>query len=192
MAISLAKGNKIELSKSVTKFRVGLGWDITNGKEFDLDVMALLLDDKDKAVSGESMVFYGKLKDEAESVLHSGDNRTGAGDGDDEVITVHTDKVPANIHQIVFLLNIHDGVAQNLNFGQVKNARANLYEGDAAEPAYKFDLEEDASNETQVVFCKIYRHNGGWKFAAIDEKKKALLRDTLKSYGFDVKDAPAI
>lgn len=192
MAISLAKGNKIELSKSVTKFRVGLGWDITNGKEFDLDVMALLLNDKDQAVDPEAIVFYNRLKNPSESVVHSGDNRTGAGEGDDEVITIYTDKVPAEIKSIMFLLNIHDGVAQNLNFGQVKNARVNLYEGDATEPSHKYDLEEDASNETQVLFCKVYRHNDGWKFAAVGEKKKALLRDTLKGYGFDVKDSPAI
>lgn len=188
MAINLSKGNKIDLSKSVSVFRVGLGWDITNGKEFDLDVMALMLKEDGKAFDPEEgIVFYKHLEDAAKSVIHSGDNRTGAGEGDDETITIYTEKVPANVKEIVFLLNIHAGVKENLNFGQVKNAVAHLYEGETeTEFIAKYDLEEDASMETQVVFCKIYRHNDGWKFAAIGDKKKATLYSTLKAYGFDV------
>ena len=132
MAISLQKGGRVDLSKESTAsvFRIGLGWDAAQpGKEFDLDAMALMLKADGKVLSDNNMVFYGNLEDPSKSVKHSGDNRTGAGDGDDETITIDTTKVPAEVQEVVILVNIHDAKNRQQNFGMVHNAKVNLYEG---------------------------------------------------------------
>lgn len=198
--ITLSKGGRVDLGKesNATVFRIGLGWDAAQpGKEFDLDAMALMLNANGKAVNEDSIVFYGHLEDPAKSVKHSGDNRTGAGDGDDEVITVDTTKVPADVQEIVVLVNIHDAKARQQNFGMVKNAKVNLYEGaEGNNILAKYDLEEDASMDRALVFCKLYRKDGAWKFQAVNEGKgnyqSVILRDILRSYGYSVADSPAI
>lgn len=200
MAINLQKGGRIDLSKESTAsvFRIGLGWDAAQpGKEFDLDAMALMLGTDGKAISDDNLVFYGHLEDAIKSVKHSGDNRTGAGDGDDETITVDTTKVPAEIQEIIILVNIHDAKAREQNFGMVKNAKVNLYEGGEGNTILaKYDLEEDASMDRALVFCKLYRKDGSWRFQAVNEGKgnfqTAILRDILRGYGFGMPDTPAI
>ena len=200
MAISLQKGGRVDLSKesNATVFRIGLGWDAAQpGKEFDLDAMALMLKADGKAVNEDSIVFYGNLEDPAKSVKHSGDNRTGAGDGDDEVITIDTTKVPADVQEITILVNIHDAKNRQQNFGMVHNAKVNLYEGaEGNNILAKYDLEEDASMDRALVFCKLYRKDGSWKFQAVNEGKgnyqSVILRDILRGYGYSVPDAPAI
>lgn len=201
MAIQLQKGGRVDLSKesNATVFRIGLGWDVATqaGKEFDLDAMALMLKADGKTVSEDSIVFYGNLEDSFKSVKHSGDNRTGAGDGDDETITIDTTKVPAEVQEIVVLVNIHDAQARQQNFGMVHNAKVNLYEGaEGNNILAKYDLEEDASMDRALVFCKLYRKDGAWKFQAVNEGKgnyqTTILRDILRSYGYSVPDAPAI
>lgn len=201
MAITLQKGGRVDLSKesNATVFRIGLGWDVATqaGKEFDLDAMALMLKADGKAVNEDSIVFYRNLQDPAQSVRHSGDNRTGAGDGDDETITVDTTKVPAEVQEIVILVNIHDAKNRQQNFGMVKNAKVNLYEGaEGNNILAKYDLEEDASMDRALVFCKLYRKDGAWKFQAVNEGKgnyqSVILRDILRSYGYTVEDSPEI
>lgn len=200
MAIQLSKGGRIDLAKesNSTIFRIGLGWDAAQpGKEFDLDAMALMLKADGKAVSDDSIVMYSNLQDAAGSVKHSGDNRTGAGEGDDETITIDTAKVPTEVDQIVILVNIHDAQKYAQNFGMVHNAKVNLYEGAEGNSIIaKYDLEEDASMDRALVFCKLYRKDGAWKFQAVNEGKGAfadtLLRDILRSYGYSVTDSPAI
>lgn len=193
MAISLQKGGRVDLSKesNATVFRIGLGWDAAqSGKEFDLDAMALMLKADGKAINEDSIVFYGNLEDPAKSVKHSGDNRTGVGDGDDETITIDTTKVPANVQEIVVLVNIHDAKNRQQNFGMVHNAKVNLYEGaEGNNILAKYDLEEDASMDRALVFCKLYRKDGAWKFQAVNEGKgnyqNVLLCDILSSYGIN-------
>lgn len=196
MAINLQKGGRIDLSKESTAsvFRIGLGWDAAQpGKEFDLDAMAILLGADGKAVSDDAMALFGQL-DGPEAIAatgcihHSGDNRTGVGDGDDETITIDTAKVPANVQEIVVLVNIHDAKNRQQNFGMVKNAKVNLYEGaEGNNVLAKYDLEEDASMDRALVFCKLYRKDGAWKFQAVNEGKgnyqNVLLCDILSSYG---------
>lgn len=198
--ITLSKGGRVDLSKesSASVFRIGLGWDAAQpGKEFDLDAMALMLNANGKAVNEDSIVFYKNLEDPAKSVKHSGDNRTGDGNGDDEVITIDTTKVPADVQEILVLVNIHDAKARQQNFGMVKNAKVNLYEGaEGNNVLAKYDLEEDASMDRALVFCKLYRKDGAWKFQAVNEGKgnyqSVILRDILRSYGYTVEDSPAI
>ncbi len=198
--ITLSKGGRVDLGKesNATVFRIGLGWDAAQpGKEFDLDAMALMLNANGKAVNEDSIVFYKNLEDPAKSVKHSGDNRTGDGNGDDEVITIDTTKVPADVQEILVLVNIHDAKARQQNFGMVKNAKVNLYEGaEGNNVLAKYDLEEDASMDRALVFCKLYRKDGAWKFQAVNEGKgnyqSVILRDILRSYGYTVEDSPAI
>lgn len=186
--INLQKGNKIELSKSVSIFRVGLAWDASAvpGKEFDLDAMAIQLNSEGKLVDDKHIVFYNNLSDPEGAVKHSGDNKTGDGDGDDETITIDTTKVIAEVASIVVMMNIHDGIARGQNFGQVKNAKASVYENAEGATAYaKYDLEEDASMSTQVRFVKIYRHNGGWKCEATGEQSQKTLNAALAEFGIE-------
>ena len=146
-----------------------LVWDAAQpGKEFDLDAMALMLKADGKVLSDNNMVFYGNLEDPSKSVKHSGDNRTGAGDGDDETITIDTTKVPAEVQEVVILVNIHDAKNRQQNFGMVHNAKVNLYEGaEGNNILAKYDLEEDASMDRALVFCRLYRKDGSWKFKAL-------------------------
>lgn len=200
MAINLQKGGRLDLSKesSASVFRIGLGWDAAQpGKEFDLDAMALLLKADGKAIGDDGLVFYGALEGPQGCVKHSGDNRTGAGEGDDETITVDTTKVPAEVDSIAILVNIHDAKARQQNFGMVHNAKVNLYEGAEGNSILaKYDLEEDASMDRALVFCRLYRKDGSWRFQAVNEGKgnyqTVILRDILRGYGFGMPDAPAI
>lgn len=197
--ITLSKGGRVDLSKesNATVFRIGLGWDAAQpGKEFDLDAMAILLGADGKAVSNDAIAIFGQLDGPAAiaatgCIHHSGDNRTGAGNGDDEVITIDTAKVPANIQEIVVLVNIHDAKARQQNFGMVKNAKVNLYEGaEGNKILAKYDLEEDASMDRALIFCRLYRKDGAWKFQAVNEGKgnyqTTLLYNILTGYGLEV------
>ena len=199
--IQLSKGGNINLAKEangVTEFSIGLGWDVAAqaGVEFDLDVAAIPLNAQDKADDPDAgLVFYNN-PNWKDAIKHSGDNRTGAGAGDDETIVVDTTKVPASVEKIIILVNIHDAKNRQQNFGMVNNAYCNLYAKGNTTPLAKFDLTEDASMSRCIVFCQLYRHNGDWKFKALGEDKgsyqNAIYRDILRSYGFILPDAPAI
>lgn len=189
MAISLQKGQKIDLTKTnpgLTKVLVGLGWDTNKydgGADFDLDAAVFLLGDSGKVNSDADFVFYGNLKHVSGSVEHLGDNLTGAGDGDDEQIKVDLAAVPANVTKIDFTVTIYDAEARRQNFGQVSNAFIRIVNEATGEELLRFDLGEDFSIETAVVVAELYRNNGEWKFNAIGSGFSGGLAALCRNFG---------
>lgn len=189
MAISLQKGQKIDLTKTnpgLTKVLVGLGWDTNKydgGADFDLDAAVFLLGDSGKVNSDADFVFYGNLKHASGSVEHLGDNLTGAGDGDDEQIKVDLAAVPANVSKIDFTVTIYDAEARRQNFGQVSNAFIRIVNEATGEELLRFDLGEDFSIETAVVVAELYRNNGEWKFNAIGSGFSGGLAALCQNFG---------
>lgn len=191
MAISLQKGGNVSLSKeapSMKKMLIGLGWDAraTDGAAFDLDGSAFLLAASGKVRSDTDFIFYNQTKSADGSVEHAGDNRTGAGDGDDEVIVVQLDRVPDDVAKIAVAVTIHDAEARGQNFGQVSQAFIRCVNADTNEEVARFDLSEDASIETAMIFGEIYRHNGEWKFKAIGQGFKGGLGPLAQNFGVNV------
>ncbi|ATQ77167.1 chemical-damaging agent resistance protein C [Massilia violaceinigra] len=191
MAISLTKGGNVNLSKEapgLTKMVIGLGWDArsTSGVEFDLDGSVFLLKADGKVRTDTDMIFYNNLKSVDGSVTHSGDNRTGAGDGDDESITVELSRVPADIEKISVCVTIHDAAVRKQNFGMVSNAFIRcINAADNAEIA-RFDLSEDGSTEAAMIFGEVYRHAGDWKFRAVGQGFTGGLGPLASSFGVNV------
>ncbi|MGC5326526.1 TerD family protein [Brevibacillus sp. SYSU BS000544] len=187
--ISLTKGQKIDLTKgnpNLTKVHVGLGWDTNkySGQHaFDLDAAAFLLRTGDKATGIQDFVFYNNLKGINDCVIHRGDNLTGEGDGDDEVIKVDFSKVPADIQKIAFTVTIHDGQARNQNFGQVSNAFVRVLDDATGREILRYDLGEDFSIETAIVVCEIYRHGAEWKFSAVGSGFSGGLQALCANFG---------
>ena len=191
MAISLSKGGNISLSKEAPNLKnliLGLGWDIraTDGDAFDLDASAFLLTSAGKVRSDADFIFYNQPKSADGSVSHMGDNRTGAGEGDDEQIVVVLDKVPADIEKIAFTVTIHEAEARKQNFGQVSSAFIRCVNQDNNQEIAKYDLSEDASIETAMIFGEIYRHNGEWKFKAVGQGFAGGLAALAKNYGVNI------
>lgn len=174
MGVSLSKGGNVSLSKtdpSLKKVVVGLGWDArsTDGQDFDLDASAFLLQANGKVSQDNDFIFYNNLRSSCGSVVHQGDNRTGAGDGDDEKLTVELAKVPASVDKIVFTVTIHDATVRRQNFGQVSNAFIRLVNEESNNEVTRYDLQEDSSTEVAMIFGELYRHNGDWKFRAVGQ-----------------------
>lgn len=191
MAISLKKGGNISLSKeapSMKKMLVGLGWDIraTDGDAFDLDASVFLLNATGKVRSDADFIFYNQPKSTDGSVEHTGDNRTGEGDGDDESVIIQLDKVPADIEKISVCVTIHDAEAKRQNFGMVASAYVRCVNADANVEVARYDLSEDASVETAMIFGEIYRHSGEWKFKAIGQGFNGGLGPLAKNFGVNV------
>ncbi|QZY54833.1 TerD family protein [Crassaminicella profunda] len=192
MAISLQKGQKVDLTKTnpgLTKVLVGLGWDVNKydgGKDFDLDAAAFMLGENGKVASEKDFIFYNNLKDAAQSVMHLGDNLTGEGDGDDEQIKIDLSKVPQNIHKIDFTVTIHQATERNQNFGQVSNAFIRIANEASGEELIRYDLGEDFSIETAVVVGELYRHNGEWKFNAVGSGFQGGLGALCGNFGLNV------
>ena len=192
MAVSLAKGQKVDLTKGnpgLSKLIVGLGWDTNRydgGHDFDLDAAAFLLDGNGKVSNVADFVFYGNLKHASGSVEHMGDNLTGAGDGDDEQIKVDLSKVPANIEKIGFTVTIYESDVRNQNFGQVDNAYIHIMDEANNTELIRYDLGEDFSIETAVVVGELYRNNGQWKFNAIGSGFQGGLKALCQNYGVNV------
>lgn len=192
MAISLSKGQKVDLTKTnpgLTKAIVGLGWDTNKydgGKDFDLDSSVFLLGENGKVNSDSDFVFYNNTTGGNGSVVHTGDNRTGEGDGDDEQISIELNKVPANIHRIAFTITIHDAEARSQNFGQVSNAYVRILNEASNDELIRFDLGEDFSIETALVVGELYRHNGEWKFSAIGSGFQGGLASLATNFGLQV------
>lgn len=189
MAISLSKGQKVDLTKTnpgLTKVIVGLGWDTNKydgGKDFDLDASIFCVNASGKVGNESDFIFYNNPKNANGSVVHNGDNRTGAGDGDDEQVSVDLTAVPAETEKVAFCITIHDAEARSQNFGQVSNAYVRiLNEGTGAE-LIRYDLGEDFSVETGVVIGELYRHSGEWKFSAIGSGYKDGLAGLARDYG---------
>ncbi len=192
MAISLKKGQKVDLTKgnpSLTKILVGLGWDTNKydgGFDFDLDAAAFCLNSTGKVNKDEDFVFYNNLKHESGAVEHMGDNLTGEGEGDDEEIKIDLPKVPANIEKIDFTVTIYDAEARKQTFGQVSNAYIRVVDDSTGKELIRYDLGEDFSVETAVVVGELYRHNGEWKFNAIGSGFSGGLAALGRNFGVNV------
>ncbi|MGC9501288.1 TerD family protein [Streptomyces sp. WG7] len=191
MGVSLAKGGNVSLSKEapgLTAVLVGLGWDVrtTTGADHDLDASALLCAEAGKVVSDQHFVFYNNLKSPDGSVEHTGDNLTGDGEGDDEIIKVNLATVPADITKIVFPVSIHDAQARGQSFGQVRNAYIRVVNQAGGAELARYDLSEDASTETAMVFGELYRHGTDWKFRAIGQGYASGLAGIASDYGVSV------
>jgi tellurium resistance protein TerD len=191
MAVSLQKGGRVSLDKvapGLKNIHVGLGWDsrATDGADFDLDASAFMLDEGGRSKSDAHFIFYNQLESPDKSVQHTGDNLDGSGEGDDEVINVFLDKVAADISKIVFTVTIHEAEARRQNFGQVSNAFIRFVNKDNDQEVLRFDLGEDYSTETAMVFGEIYRHGNEWKFNAIGQGYSGGLAAMAKQYGINV------
>lgn len=191
MAISLQKGGNVNLSKEapgLSKMVVGLGWDLrtTDGAAFDLDGAAFLLNSSGKVRADGDMVFYNNLKSADGSVIHSGDNLTGAGEGDDETISIDLSKVPADVDKVAVCVTIHDAEARGQNFGQVAKAFVRCVNATGNAEIARYDLSEDSSTETAMIFGEVYRAGADWKFRAIGQGFKGGLGPLAKNYGVNV------
>ena len=191
MALSLQKGGNLSLSKtdpSLTKILVGLGWDerATDGTGFDLDASAFLLTASGKIRGDADFIFYNQLKSADGAVEHTGDNRTGQGDGDDESLKVDLTKVSADITKIAFTVTIHDAEARRQNFGQVANAFIRVVNDQTGTEIVRYDLAEDYSTETAMVFGELYRHNDEWKFRAVGQGYAGGLKAMCDQYGIQI------
>lgn len=192
MPISLKKGQKVSLTKDhpgLSKVVVGLGWDVNQfdtGGDFDLDAAAFLLTNTGKVSRAEDFVFYGNLAHPSGSVQHQGDNLTGAGDGDDEQIKVELSKVPENITKIAFTVTIYEAEQRRQNFGQVSNAFIRIYNEVTGEEMLRYDLGEDFSIETAVVFGELYKNGSEWKFNAIGSGYQGGLAALCANFGVEV------
>ncbi len=191
MSISLAKGGNVSLTKiapSLSKVAVGLGWDVrsTTGADFDLDASALVCGPDGKVLDDRHFVFYNNLTSPDGSVEHTGDNLTGEGEGDDEVITVNVSAVPTGVDKVVFPVSIYDAGTRGQSFGQVVNAFIRVVDATTGSELARYDLSEDASTETAMIFGELYRHNGEWKFRAIGQGYASGLAGIAKDYGVNV------
>ncbi|MBL4953830.1 TerD family protein [Neobacillus sp. OS1-32] len=192
MAVSLSKGQKVDLTKTnpgLTKVVVGLGWDTNKydgGHDFDLDSSVFLLGENGKVTTETDFVFYNNPQGANGAVVHTGDNRTGEGDGDDEQVKINLTEIPANIQRIAFTITIHEAASRNQNFGQVSNSYARIFNEETGEELIRYDLGEDFSIETAIVVGELYRHNGEWKFSAIGSGYQGGLAALATDFGLQV------
>src|SRR3954467_3238917 len=192
MSVSLSKGGNVSLSKEAPGLQavlVGLGWDVrtTTGADFDLDASALMVGTSGKILSDQHFVFFNNLTSPDGSVEHTGDNLTGEGEGDDESIKVNLAQVPADVDKIVFTVSIYDAENRRQSFGQVRNAFIRVVnQADGAEIT-RYDLSEDASTETAMIFGEIYRNNGEWKFRAVGQGYTSGLAGIARDFGVNVR-----
>lgn len=174
MAVNLTKGGNVNLSKeapTMTKAIAGLGWDarVTDGQAFDLDASVFLVGADGKVLSDQHFVFFNNNTSPDGSVVHQGDNRTGEGEGDDEQVKIALSGVPAEVQKAVFAVTIYDAETRKQNFGMVSNAYIRIVNEDNNMEIARYDLSEDASTETAMIFGELYRHNGEWKFKAVGQ-----------------------
>ncbi|HEX4429964.1 MAG TPA: TerD family protein [Frankiaceae bacterium] len=191
MGVSLSKGGNVSLSKEapgLTAVIVGLGWDVrsTTGADFDLDASAIMCTAAGKVASDGQFVFFNNLKSSDGSVEHQGDNLTGAGEGDDEQIKVNLTAVPADIDKVVFPVSIYDADNRQQNFGQVRNAFIRVVNQSGEAEIARYDLTEDASTETAMVFGELYRAGAEWKFRAVGQGYASGLRGIAQDFGVSV------
>ena len=183
MAVSLSKGGNVSLSKSAPALKrilIGLGWEerSTDVADYDLDAS-----ETGKVRRDEDFIFYNQLRSTCGSVEHTGDNRTGEGDGDDEALTIELDKVPEAIKRVVVCVTIDDADARKQNFGQVSDAFMRIVNLDNDIEIARFDLSEDYSTETAMIFGEVYRNNGEWKFKAVGQGFAGGLESLCKQFG---------
>jgi tellurium resistance protein TerD len=191
MSISLAKGGNVSLSKEepgLAKILIGLGWDTraTDGEAFDLDASAFLLSEAGKVRGDHDFIFYNQLRSTDGSVEHTGDNRTGEGEGDDELIKVDLGRVPPDVHKVAVAVTIHDAEARRQNFGMVQNAFMRIVNEVSGREISRYDLSEDYSIETALIFGEVYRHGGEWKFRAVGQGYQGGLAPVARNFGVNV------
>jgi tellurium resistance protein TerD len=191
MSVSLSKGGNVSLTKEapgLTAVLVGLGWDArtTTGADFDLDASAMMVNTSGKIISDAHFIFFNNLTSPDGSVEHTGDNLTGEGEGDDEVIKVNLAGVPAEVDKIVVTVSIYDADNRQQSFGQVRNAYIRVVnQADNAEIT-RYDLSEDASNETAMIFGELYRNGAEWKFRAVGQGYSTGLAGIARDFGVNV------
>ena len=188
MSISLAKGGNVSLSKEdpgLSRILIGLGWDAraTDGADFDLDASVFMLAESGKVRNDTDFIFYNQLKSSDGSVEHTGDNLTGEGEGDDEAVKVDLGRVPAEIHKLAVAVTIHDAEGRRQNFGMVQNAFIRIVNSDSDREVARFDLAEDFSTETALIFGEVYRHGGDWKFRAVGQGFQGGLAPLARNFG---------
>jgi tellurium resistance protein TerD len=191
VGISLQKGANVSLSRTdpgLSRILIGLGWEArsTTGNDFDLDASLFLVQATGKVPGDDHFVFYNQLRSPCGSVEHTGDNRTGEGDGDDEALNVNLNAVPQNITRLVVAVTIHDAEARRQNFGQVEGAFMRIVNSETNAEIARFDLSEDYSTETAMVFGEVYRHNGEWKFKAVGQGYAGGLHALCLQHGVNV------
>lgn len=191
MAVSLSKGSNVNLSKEAPGLNiiiVGLGWDarVTDGAAFDLDASCFLLKADGKVRSDNDFCFYNNKNVGDGAVIHQGDNLTGEGEGDDECVKVELNKVPSDVDKVVFSVTIHEADQRNQNFGQVSKAYIRIVNEDNGSEIARYDLSEDASVETAMIFGEIYRNGTDWKFKAVGQGFAGGLGPLASSFGVSV------
>ena len=192
MAVSLQKGGRVSLSKEVPglkNIKVGLSWDINatdTGAAYDLDASVFLVGVDGKVLSDGHFIFYNNNTSPCGGIVHKGDNRTGAGDGDDEVIEINLDKVDASIDRIIFTVTIDEARAKNQNFGQVSNSLIRILNQDGGAVITQYELDEDYSSETAINFGELYRKDGSWNFKAVGAGFNDGLEGFCKMYGVNI------
>jgi len=191
MPVSLSKGGNVSLSKEAPGLKtitIGLGWDVrsTDGAAFDLDASCFLLADTGKVRSDKDFIFYNNLKSVDGSVEHTGDNLTGVGEGDDESIIVSLEKVPADVQKLSFTVTIHDAEARHQNFGMVSAAFIRIVNKDNNVEITRYDLSEDASTNTAMIFGEVYRNGPDWKFRAVGQGYDGGLGPLARNFGVNV------
>jgi tellurium resistance protein TerD len=188
VSVNLTKGGNVSLTKQapgLTAVVVGLGWDArtTDGQAFDLDASAIVCNADGKALSDKHFIFFNNLTSPDGAVQHTGDNLTGEGSGDDEQVKVNLAGLPAEADRVVFPVSIYAGDTSGQTFGQVRNAFIRVVnQGDDAELA-RYDLSEDASTETAMVFGELYRSGAEWKFRAVGQGYSAGLAGIARDFG---------
>lgn len=191
MAVSLSKGGNVSLSKEapgVESLLVGLGWDArsTSGSSFDLDASCFMLTADGKVRNDSDFIFYNNLKSACGSVEHTGDNLTGDGDGDDEALQLELKKLPPDVEKLAFIVTIHEATTRKQNFGMVSNAYIRIVDRKSNKEIARYDLSEDASTNTAMIFGEVYRHNNEWKFKAIGQGYEGGLAPLARNYGVNV------
>ncbi|ANE32637.1 TerZ/TerD family protein [Campylobacter hyointestinalis subsp. hyointestinalis LMG 9260] len=192
MAVNLTKGGRISLNKEapgLKKILIGLGWDTNasdTGADFDLDASVFLLDSNAKVANERDFIFYNNLSSSDGSVVHTGDNRTGEGDGDDESIKVDLSKISSSIKEIAIVVTIHEAAQRKQNFGMVRNAFIRLVNDETNTEIVRYDLEEDYSTETGLLFGRLYFKDNEWKFSAVGTGYKEGLEGFCKQFGLNI------
>ncbi len=191
MAVSLVKGGNVSLTKEAPSMNValvGLGWDarVTDGQAFDLDASVFLVGENGKVLSDSHFVFYNTTTSPDGAVQHQGDNRTGEGDGDDEQVKIDLTKVAADVKKLVFAVTIHEADSRKQNFGMVSNSFMRVVNNDNGSEIARFDLSEDASTETAMIFGELYRHGAEWKFKAVGQGFAGGLAALATQHGINI------
>jgi tellurium resistance protein TerD len=194
MSVTLSKGGRLSLSKEapgLSKIQIGLGWDarVTDGSQYDLDASVFLLNSTGKVRSDNDFIFYNNLKAINGAVEHMGDNLTGAGDGDDEVVKLNLKQLESDapdVEKLAFVVTIHDAEARNQNFGQINNAFIRIVNQDDGKEIVRYDLSEDYSMETAMIFGEVYFKSGEWRFTAVGQGYAGGLAAVCKNYGVNI------